>query len=31
VYQPWGVGLIHTQPKPSAAHYTHAGVGGRKF
>ena len=31
MYQPRGVELIHTRPRPSAAHYTHAGVRGRKF
>jgi hypothetical protein len=24
VYQPRGVGLMHTRPKPSDANYTHA-------
>ena len=30
VYQPRGVGLIHTQHKPSDSHYTHGSVGRRK-
>ncbi|ORA52616.1 hypothetical protein BST22_11385 [Mycolicibacterium chubuense] len=30
VYQPRGVGLMHTRHKPSDAHYTHAGAGWRK-
>ena len=31
VYQPRGVGLMHTRHKPSDAHYTHARVGQRKY
>ena len=31
VYQPRGVGLMHTRHKPSNAHYTHGGVEGRKY
>ncbi|GAB7067905.1 hypothetical protein JCM12141A_21940 [Mycolicibacterium hodleri] len=30
VYQPRGVGLMHTRHKPSNAHYTHGNVGERK-
>ena len=30
VYQPRGVGLMHTRHKPSNAHYTHADMGERK-
>jgi hypothetical protein len=30
VYQPRGVGLMHTQPKPSEANYTHGEVSWRK-
>jgi hypothetical protein len=30
VYQPRGVGLMHTRHKPSNAHYTHATAEGRK-
>jgi hypothetical protein len=30
VYQPRGVGLMHTQHKPSNPHYTHGSPGGRK-
>lgn len=30
MYQPRGVGLIHTQHKPGKAHYTHASWEGRK-
>ncbi len=30
VYQPRGVGLMHTRHKPSDAHYTHAGAHQRK-
>ena len=30
VYQPRGVGLIHTRHKPSNAHYTHADTTQRK-
>ncbi len=31
VYQPRGVGLMHTRRRPSDAHYTHAGAGWRKY
>ena len=31
VYQPRGVGLMHTRHKPSDAHYTHAKPEGRKY
>lgn len=31
MYQPRGVGLMHTRPKPSDSHYTHGGVGWRKY
>jgi hypothetical protein len=31
VYQPRGVGLMHTRHKPSDAHYTHGGREGRKY
>ena len=31
VYQPRGVGLMHTRHKPSDAHYTHGIAGGRKY
>jgi hypothetical protein len=31
VYQPRGVGLMHTRHKPSNAHYTHGGREGRKY
>lgn len=31
VYQPRGVGLMHTRHKPSNAHYTHGGWEGRKY
>jgi hypothetical protein len=31
VYQPRGVGLMHTRHKPSNAHYTHASPGRRKY
>ncbi len=31
MYQPRGVGLMHTRHKPSDAHYTHAIAGGRKY
>ena len=30
VYQPRGVGLMHTQHKPSNAYYTHGTADGRK-
>src|SRR5690242_9531316 len=30
VYQPRGVGLMHTRHKPSNAHYTHGSAEGRK-
>ena len=30
VYQPRGVGLMHTRHKPSNTHYTHASAEGRK-
>jgi hypothetical protein len=30
VYQPRGVGLIHTRHKPSNTHYTHADTAGSK-
>lgn len=30
MYQPRGVGLMHTRRKPSDAYYTHAGAGQRK-
>ena len=30
MYQPRGVGLMHTRHKPSNAHYTHVNVGKRK-
>jgi hypothetical protein len=30
VYQPRGVGLMHTRPKPSEANYTHGEVSWRK-
>ena len=30
VYQPRGVGLMHTRHKPSNAHYTHGTAEGRK-
>jgi len=30
VYQPRGVGLMHTRPKPSEPNYTHADESGRK-
>jgi len=30
VYQPRGVGLMHTRHKPSDFHYTHGGRAGRK-
>jgi hypothetical protein len=30
VYQPRGVGLMHTRHKPSNAHYTHGSADGRK-
>jgi HAD superfamily hydrolase (TIGR01490 family) len=30
VYQPRGVGLMHTRHKPGDAHYTHENVGGHK-
>ena len=30
VYQPRGVGLMHTRHKPSNAHYTHGTADGRK-
>jgi hypothetical protein len=30
VYQPRGVGLMHTRPKPSNDHYTHGDVADRK-
>ena len=30
VYQPRGVGLMHTRHKPSNAHYTHGTARGRK-
>ena len=31
VYQPRGVGLMHTRHKPSNAHYTHASLDQRKY
>jgi len=31
VYQPRGVGLMHTQHKPSDTHYTHANTESRKY
>jgi hypothetical protein len=31
VYQPRGVGLIHTRHKPSNAYYTHDTADGRKY
>ncbi len=31
VYQPRGVGLMHTRHKPSNPHYTHGGLGQRKY
>lgn len=31
VYQPRGVGLIHTRHKPGNAHYTHEDVAKRKL
>ncbi len=31
VYQPRGVGLMHTRHKPSNAHYTHGSRDGRKY
>jgi hypothetical protein len=31
VYQPRGVGLMHTRHKPSNAHYTHGSAGRRKY
>ncbi|CAA0081766.1 Uncharacterised protein [Mycolicibacterium vanbaalenii] len=31
MYQPRGVGLMHTRHKPSDAHYTHARVHQRKY
>jgi len=31
VYQPRGVGLMHTRHKPSNAHYTHGTADGRKY
>jgi hypothetical protein len=31
VYQPRGVGLMHTRHKPSNAHYTHGSRHGRKY
>ena len=30
MYQPRGVGLIHTRHKPGNAHYTHVNTGERK-
>ncbi|ORB20138.1 hypothetical protein BST36_20355 [Mycolicibacterium moriokaense] len=30
VYQPRGVGLMHTRHRPSNTHYTHAATDGRK-
>ena len=30
VYQPRGVGLMHTRPKPSEANYTHGEASWRK-
>ena len=31
VYQPRGVGLMHTRHKPSNTHYTHGTADGRKY
>ncbi|MDT5281854.1 MAG: hypothetical protein QOJ20_3049 [Mycobacterium sp.] len=31
VYQPRGVGLMHTRHKPSNAYYTHGTADGRKY